>query len=58
MKTYLAKLKHDDGILRLHVTASCEDSAIQMIMKAEGCPANSVLSLKELTEKQQQRRVG
>jgi type III secretory pathway lipoprotein EscJ len=46
MTRYVAVLQHDKGKVRLHVTATDEATAIDMLMKAEGCPRNAILSIK------------
>lgn len=48
MKTYKLTLKHDNGTVNLIVKAGNEESAKQIVMKAEGCPAGAITKIKEL----------
>jgi len=48
VKKYAVKVKHDKGTKVINVTATSEDSAKKMIMKAEGCPETAILSVKDL----------
>lgn len=46
MTKYVATLQHDNGKTKLHVTATDEATAIDMIMKAEGCPRCAIIAIK------------
>lgn len=47
MKRFIANIKHDNGITFLCVTARNEEQAVNMIMKAEGCPRYSIIEIKK-----------
>lgn len=42
VKTYKAKLKHDNGIIYISTTATSAEDAINKIASAENCPASAV----------------
>ena len=47
MKIYIARLKHDRGIVYLKVTARTKKSAIAQIMAYEGCPRRAIIEIWE-----------
>ena len=49
-KWYCAKLKHDNGLINIHTFAYTEEGAIKMIMEAEGCPRNAIVSIAEVKD--------
>lgn len=46
MKTYIATIAHDRGIIQLEVTAKSKARAAAMVMAAEHCPSYAILSMK------------
>lgn len=42
MPFYKFKVTHDEGPINIRTFASSEESAKEMIMKAEGCPERSL----------------
>lgn len=47
MKQYIATLSHDKGKCKLLVLAENEQHAIELIMKAENCPASAIERIEE-----------
>ena len=45
---FLATLKHDDGIVKLIVTAGSIEQAIQSLCRRELCPSRSIISIKQI----------
>ena len=48
IKKYQVSLKHDNGKIRITTVATSKQSAIDMIMKAEGCPECAISNVNEL----------
>jgi len=48
MKTYKAKLKHDNGIVYIRVLAENEREAIKRICDAEMCPERAIEKIIEI----------
>lgn len=48
MKKYTAKLKHDNSMVNLIVTARNKMAAIIQVMKAERCPMCAIVEIKEI----------
>lgn len=51
MKRFNVKVKHDNGTFVLRVTATNEEAARKMVMDIEGCPARSIVNVKEVKAK-------
>lgn len=45
MTTYVLHLKHDHGAFRIKTAASSEESAIRIVMNAEGCPRSAITKI-------------
>lgn len=48
MNNYIVAVNHDNGAVRITVAASCASEAIELVMKAEGCPRCSIISVKSV----------
>lgn len=48
MNKYIFTLKHDNGVFKITVTATDITSAIQIFLKAEGCPEQAINNIKKL----------
>ena len=48
LNTYLLKLKHDNGIMSLYITAYNKDTAIHIAMESEACPRRAIFSIHKL----------
>ena len=48
MKTFIATLEHDNGTVKIKVTASSRKAAKTMIMSAENCPSRAIISITEV----------
>lgn len=48
MKTFIATLKHDNGLLILKTTARDIGDAIFKICLAENCPIRAIIKIKEI----------
>ncbi len=48
MKTFIFKLKHDNGSFKLSTVARDLETAKDMICKAENCPAGALTFVKEI----------
>jgi hypothetical protein len=44
------ELKHDNGKFKVITVATDEESAIEMVLKHEGCPRSSILSITTLKQ--------
>jgi hypothetical protein len=42
---YLVRVKHDNGIVNIKTTATSEEWARKVVMKAEGCPERAIISV-------------
>ena len=47
MKTFIFKIKHDNGSFKLTVYAHTLESAQQIVIKAENCPLSALTLVKE-----------
>jgi len=43
---YIVKVKHDKGTVNIKTSASSPEVAKELVMKSEGCPASSIISVK------------
>lgn len=43
---YIVTVKHDNGTIKIKTTASSEEEAKNVVIKAEGCPESSILDVK------------
>lgn len=48
MKKYIATINSDHGKHKLIVLASDKETAIEMILKAEGCPDSAIFKMQEV----------
>jgi hypothetical protein len=48
IKNYVILLKHDGGPFQIKTSASSEEAAIQIVMKAESCPRNAIVNIMEI----------
>lgn len=45
MRQYLVTLRHDGGIVRILVTATSKEAAIQIARVCERCPRRAIVSV-------------
>ena len=45
MEDYEVKIQHDHGIAIINIAAFSEESARNMVCKAEGCPPSAIISV-------------
>lgn len=48
ISNFSVRVKHDNGILRIKVSALSADSAKKMVCTMEKCPESSILSVRQL----------
>lgn len=44
-KTYIVTVKHDNGVSKIGTCSTSKASAIELIMKAEGCPKRAIVKV-------------
>ena len=47
---FSVRVQHNNGIARIKVSATSEESAKKMVCAAECCPESAVLSVRKLTK--------
>ena len=48
MQTFVIKLKHDKGTVKIKTVARNEENAVYKVMQAEGCPFTAIKSIKQV----------
>jgi hypothetical protein len=44
-KHYIVTIRHDNGIVKIHTSASSKQEAKEIVMKSEGCPESDIRSV-------------
>jgi hypothetical protein len=51
VKLYSVTVRHDNGIARLRIAATDETAARVIVMKAEQCPHDAIIRVREIKKK-------
>lgn len=44
-KSYVVTVKHDNGLSKIGTCSTSKDRAIELVMKAEGCPKRAIVKV-------------